>query len=190
MKSFEERFDEIIESGYADFKDIVEQDLDNLYGDSKIEELMALAFHMKTLTRTSDLIFDFDIYRDQSLHQRGIDLDLNSVKSKFRWDKGVIHIFQHFPVLKYKIDFLCGMKIEEYFFFLAVECDGHEFHEKTKQQVSRDKRRDRDLLLNGIPSVRFSGSDVWRDPYGCIEDVLGYFWMKVDSVYPPFRKKT
>lgn len=54
---------------------------------------------------------------------------------------------------------------------LVVEVDGHEFHEKTKVQASRDKERDRQLLLAGCPVIRFSGSDVFNDPEGCAEEI-------------------
>ncbi len=54
---------------------------------------------------------------------------------------------------------------------LVVEVDGHEFHEKTKVQASRDKDRDRQLLLAGCPVIRFSGSDVFNDPEGCAEEI-------------------
>ena len=50
---------------------------------------------------------------------------------------------------------------------IVVECDGHEFHEKTKEQVSRDKSRTCDLEIAGWRVLRFPGSDIWRDAKGC-----------------------
>ena len=55
---------------------------------------------------------------------------------------------------------------------IVVECDGHEFHEKTKKQVARDKRRDRYLQEQGFRVFRFAGSEVWADPYRCASEVL------------------
>lgn len=49
----------------------------------------------------------------------------------------------------------------------AIECDGHEWHEKTKRQVARDKLRDRRLVLDGIVPIRFSGSEIYRAPAAC-----------------------
>jgi hypothetical protein len=46
----------------------------------------------------------------------------------------------------------------------AVEIDGHEWHEKTKEQVARDKARERDLLRSNIRVIRFSGYEVFHDP--------------------------
>jgi len=54
---------------------------------------------------------------------------------------------------------------------LVVEVDGHEFHEKTKEQASRDRERGRNLLLAGCPVIRFTGSDVFKNPDGCAEKI-------------------
>lgn len=45
---------------------------------------------------------------------------------------------------------------------VVVECDGHDFHERTVQQASSDRRRDRKLQHCGIPILRFTGTDVVR----------------------------
>lgn len=54
---------------------------------------------------------------------------------------------------------------------VAVELDGHDFHERTKEQASRDKRRDRVLAANGWSVLRFTGSDVYRDPAKVLEEI-------------------
>jgi len=54
---------------------------------------------------------------------------------------------------------------------IVVECDGHEFHEKTKTQASRDKRRDRYFTKLGIITLRYSGSDVVKDPFVIVQDI-------------------
>lgn len=46
----------------------------------------------------------------------------------------------------------------------VVECDGHEFHEKTKFQAARDKARDRALVRQGFRVFRLSGSEIWNCP--------------------------
>jgi Protein of unknown function (DUF559) len=55
-----------------------------------------------------------------------------------------------------------------------IECDGHDFHEKTKVQATRDKRRDRFLQSLGFPVLRFSGSEIWRDPIACGIEVCAF----------------
>ncbi len=56
---------------------------------------------------------------------------------------------------------------------IAVELDGHDFHERTKEQASRDKMRDRILMANGWMVLRFTGSDVYRDPAAVMAEVRG-----------------
>lgn len=53
-----------------------------------------------------------------------------------------------------------------------VEIDGHEFHEKTKEQVRHDKLRERNLLEDCDGIVRFSGSEVYDDPDECAYETL------------------
>jgi very-short-patch-repair endonuclease len=50
---------------------------------------------------------------------------------------------------------------------IVVECDGHDFHEKTKEQAARDKGRQCDLEIVGWRVLRFTGSMIWRDHKGC-----------------------
>lgn len=55
---------------------------------------------------------------------------------------------------------------------LAIEADGHDFHEKTKVQAQHDKARDRRLLLAGYPVVRFTGQEIYADPYLAAAEAL------------------
>ena len=54
---------------------------------------------------------------------------------------------------------------------LAIELDGHEFHEKTKEQVKKDKEKDRWLTLNGYTVIRFTGSEIYNSIETCIKQV-------------------
>lgn len=54
----------------------------------------------------------------------------------------------------------------------VVECDGHDFHEKTKEQARKDKRRDRHLLISGYRVIHFTGSEIWADPFKCANEVI------------------
>lgn len=71
----------------------------------------------------------------------------------------------------YRVDFLIVVNGQKGLKRLAIECDGHDFHEKTKQQAARDKRRDREILTNDVPIMRFTGSEIWNDPAACLEHV-------------------
>lgn len=63
-----------------------------------------------------------------------------------------------------RVDFLIGR--------VVVELDGHEWHERTPEQVERDHKRDRQLIACGYTVLRFSGREVIRDPRACAEEAL------------------
>lgn len=71
----------------------------------------------------------------------------------------------------YRVDFLLWFKLKRNIAGIAVECDGHQYHEKTKEQAARDKRRDREILRAGYPVMRFTGSEIYKDAISCAEQV-------------------
>lgn len=92
-----------------------------------------------------------------------------------------ITVLMQVPVGEYRADFLIygisahsadpskWLRIK-----LIVECDGHEFHEKTKAQAQRDKKRDRTLTTMGFTVMRFTGSEIWRDPRKCVLEAIKF----------------
>lgn len=54
---------------------------------------------------------------------------------------------------------------------LVIEVDGHDFHERTKEQAARDKARDRYMVTQGIEVLRYTGSEVWANPFACAEEI-------------------
>jgi very-short-patch-repair endonuclease len=93
----------------------------------------------------------------------------------------VLHVFQQVAVGPYRLDFLAFVSIKDGAFnevarhYLAIECDGHEFHEKTKEQAARDKARDRFMTGLHIPVMHFTGSEIWREANDCVSEVLSYY---------------
>ena len=82
---------------------------------------------------------------------------------------------------KYRIDIAIEVDFMGKTYRFAIECDGHEFHEKTKEQALRDKKRQRDLTALGYHVIRFTGSEIWHKPSEAaweaihlIEEVTGY----------------
>lgn len=75
----------------------------------------------------------------------------------------------------HRVDFLLWVTCGKAVGGVAIECDGHDFHEKTKEQAARDKKRDRDVLAAGYPVMRFSGSEVFRDTNACVDQVREVF---------------
>lgn len=59
---------------------------------------------------------------------------------------------------------------------LAVECDGHEFHDKTKQQREYEKQRERKILKDGFKIIRFTGSEIYRNPLVCASEALSILY--------------
>lgn len=88
------------------------------------------------------------------------------------------------PIEDYRIDCLLTMQVIEQFdddlrIFskqVVVECDGHEFHERTKEQVAKDKQRDRFLQTRSLTVFHFTGSEIWTDVFKCAEEVVEYLW--------------
>lgn len=55
---------------------------------------------------------------------------------------------------------------------LIVECDGHDFHDRSKEQASRDRERDRELKKLGYEVFRYTGADIWKSPLGCAREAV------------------
>jgi hypothetical protein len=53
----------------------------------------------------------------------------------------------------------------------AIYCDGHEFHERTKEQAARDRSIDRKLQQMGWHVFRFTESEIFRAPEKCMADI-------------------
>jgi hypothetical protein len=56
---------------------------------------------------------------------------------------------------------------------IAVEVDGHAFHEKTKEQVATRNQRDRALQRDGWIVLHFSWTEMTTQPEACIGEVIG-----------------
>lgn len=57
---------------------------------------------------------------------------------------------------------------------LIVECDGHDFHERTKQQAAKDRGRDRWATLNRFTILRFTGSELYKEAFSCASQVTDW----------------
>lgn len=79
----------------------------------------------------------------------------------------------------YRVDFYIPVIYEnQESIRFVVECDGHEFHQKTKEQVEKDNIRMRDLQKEGYEIIRFSGTEVWHKPRKCATEVLNIILSK------------
>jgi very-short-patch-repair endonuclease len=55
---------------------------------------------------------------------------------------------------------------------VAVELDGHDFHERSPEQAAHDRSRERTITRHGYTVFRFTGSEVFRNPRKCVEEVV------------------
>ena len=72
------------------------------------------------------------------------------------------------PVLGYVADFVLITPEAKF----VIECDGHDFHERTKEQARHDRSRDRKMVEAGWLVMRFTGSEIWSNPFACAEQVI------------------
>lgn len=80
-------------------------------------------------------------------------------------------IWPQIKIGSYRVDFVCGCSEMGRYSYCIVECDGHDWHERTKEQAARDKSRDRYLASQGFVVLRFTGSEIFNDPWGVASEV-------------------
>lgn len=76
------------------------------------------------------------------------------------------------PIDRYRVDFLLFARIADKHSWLVVECDGHDYHERTKEQARRDRSRDRWMTLNGLKVLRFTGQEIYENPQECASQAV------------------
>lgn len=93
-----------------------------------------------------------------------------------------------YKVGKYTADFVfcCRFKGEES--RLLVECDGHDFHEKTKEQAINDKKRDRYFTSQGYKILRFTGSEIYNSAENCAEEITNILSDMMNGFVTPYLK--
>lgn len=83
-------------------------------------------------------------------------------------DRGELSLFAQVRCVGYKLD-LClwsdGIG-------LGIECDGFDFHDRTPQQAAYDRARDRELIRACLTVIRFAGTEIYRDPDRCANEVM------------------
>jgi very-short-patch-repair endonuclease len=98
----------------------------------------------------------------EAIRQHGIETVLDDI----------IWMVRDYRVLSYRLDFALAF-YGQADLMLALECDGHDFHDRTKQQAAYDRCRDRELFRNGIYTLRFTGSEIHHSVDRCVADVAG-----------------
>lgn len=87
-----------------------------------------------------------------------------------------LQLHRQIPVIaatrSYRLDFVFRPVASEVASMVAVEMDGHDFHERTKEQVTYRNQRDRDLQSEGWTVFHVSGSEFNANPEAAVMDVL------------------
>ena len=97
--------------------------------------------------------------------------EINNIKIRLLVDPLEYELYPQYEIrddlnkIKYRIDFAllyprCDGNEDK--IKVAIECDGHEFHERTKEQAKRDKEKDRFLQSKGWLVARFTGSEIYK----------------------------
>ena len=73
---------------------------------------------------------------------------------------------------RYRIDLMVSFLFHGAELHLAIECDGHDFHEKTKAQARKDRSRERALTYLGYRVVRFTGSEIVGNARACAAEIM------------------
>lgn len=145
--------------------------------ESPIERLMVGALHSACVMRWMQPV------RPMICPAGRQDVDLASAPGTTpygRPEHGLLLIVPQFVMSGYRLDaLLVGEETprdgETRRIVVGIECDGHAFHERTKEQAERDKRRDRTIQLAGVPVLRFTGTEIWRDAIRCAHEALAAF---------------
>jgi very-short-patch-repair endonuclease len=83
----------------------------------------------------------------------------------------VFNLYRDVRLKTYRADFLF---LTDDCLPFVIECDGHEWHERTKQQAAYDRARDRELAILGIPTLRFTGSEIVHSAERCAREIFDF----------------
>ncbi len=85
--------------------------------------------------------------------------------------KNGIWLYHQAKILDYRVDFLLEVWWKKQVQLIVIECDGHDFHERTKKQVAHDRSRDREMTMEGLKVLRFTGAEIWADAIMCADTI-------------------
>lgn len=102
--------------------------------------------------------------RVTGMQDTGSEYDYHGDGSRF------LYLYRDVYIDRYRVDMFAWLDATE--FGIAIECDGHEWHDRTKQQASADRARDRALLRLNVPTIRFTGSDIHHRADECAVEIL------------------
>jgi very-short-patch-repair endonuclease len=87
---------------------------------------------------------------------------------------------------KYTVDFLLvynPVSNPEVVKNIVIECDGHDYHERTKEQAAHDRERDRYFIKNGYILLRYTGSQIVNNRYEVNTDIGEILFGDKEQIY-------
>lgn len=99
------------------------------------------------------------------------EIEMTRQEDISKFPKGIFLIVPQFRFENYHIDFALIRDDRQLF----IECDGHDFHERTKDQAAHDRKKDRAIQAAGIRILRFTGSEIYKDPCACVVQIINSF---------------
>lgn len=141
--------------------------------ESPIEERLLLAYLQE---------FPATAHYDGHANPIFIDEDLTDKKS---WVMFIPQFAMHFGKKHFRADFLFLQLVEDAenervndVKKVVVEVDGHDFHERTKEQARNDRSRDRFMLREGFYVLRYTGSEVFNNPYVVAREIREFVMLE------------
>lgn len=135
--------------------------------ESPIEEMMLAALMFLPKCPWAGLTDGFLV---GGVHQLPLGLSQQHVIGRYRVD------FAIYPLVAQEL----GVSTSP--FKIVIECDGHQFHEKSKEQARRDRERDRELQRMGWRVLRFTGSEIYASAHECARQVQGL----IESIFEDY----
>jgi very-short-patch-repair endonuclease len=139
---------------------------------------LGLSTHDWTAIADVDAVVDRD-YGYPKLTRAGADFSPfygQGIPSRFVSEMDDLAVFSQVRAAGYRIDIVVAVRLHRFRTWpqlVLVECDGHDWHERTSQQAARDRARDREISAKcGVAPVRFTGSEIFRDQDGCAREVI------------------
>lgn len=157
-------------------------DCSNKSSEIVIEQLLSNV--SETILKKINFLFDLKVYCQSPIEEimfaalvmKSIDFEKDHVYYKIcpipQYQTEVDNYVSDFSVEL--LNYLTGKPITS----VLVECDGHNYHEVTKQQVTKRNERDLNLKKAGYDILHFSGSQIYNEPMKCAEDIFEYLVSK------------
>ena len=137
---------------------------------SPIEQIFRFAYELVSYKNFEDGKFWLHIYPQEKIKANGHRYVADFLFVSFFEDDG-----------KGSFDYCKPLKV-------VIECDGHEFHEKTKEQVIRTNQRNYDLSLENFEILHFSGSEIVNNPLACAEKAYDFIDQKLEFTRKGIKK--